>query len=107
MPPAPLGSGYRAEEGRRRAQAARRGREPVFKASAVQGEGVLASFFGLLSLTWSKLDSEHQLARTMGIDASEFLPRAAEQLGYTGDVSTLLSTCVGGSLAFPRPESAP
>ncbi|HWL87178.1 MAG TPA: GTPase domain-containing protein [Polyangiaceae bacterium] len=86
---------------------ARRGREPVFKASAVQGDGVLESFFGLLSLTWSKLDAEHQLARTLGIEASAFLPHAAEQLGYGGDVHTLLSTCVGGSLAFPPPEPLP
>ncbi|WP_394847917.1 GTPase domain-containing protein [Pendulispora brunnea] len=89
------------------ADLARRGREPVFKASAVRGDGVLESFFGLLSLTWSKLDSEHQLARTLGIEASAFLPMAAQQLGYTGNVQTLLSTCVGGSLDFPRSEPRP
>ncbi|HEX3343552.1 MAG TPA: gliding motility protein, partial [Polyangiaceae bacterium] len=33
---------------------ARRGREPVFKASAVNGAGVLETFFGLLHLTWTR-----------------------------------------------------
>ena len=85
-------------------QLARRGREPVFKATALNGKGVLESFFGLLSLTWSKLDAEHQLARTLGIEESEFLPMAARQLGFKGDVATLLTACVGGSLKFARPE---
>ncbi len=39
---------------------ARKGREPVFRASAVNGQGVLETFFGLLHLTWAKLDAEHQ-----------------------------------------------
>ena len=85
-------------------QLARRGREPVFKATALNGKGVLESFFGLLSLTWSKLEAEHQLARTLGIDEAEFLPMAARQLGFKGDVATLLTACVGGSLKFARPE---
>jgi GTPase SAR1 family protein len=85
------------------AELARRGREPVFKASAVTGQGVLESFFGLLSLTWSKLDAEHKLARTLGIDAAGFLPMAARQLGYSGNVDSLLSACVGGSLQFAPP----
>lgn len=89
------------------AELARRGREPVFKASAVKGEGVLESFFGLLGLTWSKLDAEHKLARTLGIDANGFLPMAARQLGYTGSVESLLATCMGGSLEFAPPEPRP
>jgi signal recognition particle receptor subunit beta len=83
-------------------QLARRGREPVFRASAVKGEGVLESFFGLLGLTWSKLESEHQLSRTLGIGADAFLPAAAQQLGYKGDVEQLLGACIGGSLAYTR-----
>jgi hypothetical protein len=77
---------------------ARRGREPVFKASAVNGQGVLETFFGLLHLTWTRLDSEHQLAKMIGVKSDELLPMAARQLGLTGEVSTLLSACVGGSL---------
>jgi signal recognition particle receptor subunit beta len=77
---------------------ARRGREPVFKASAVGGGGVLETFFGLLHQTWTKLDGEHQLGKMLGIDPRALLPMAARQLGLTQDVSTLLSACVGGGL---------
>jgi signal recognition particle receptor subunit beta len=77
---------------------ARRGREPVFKASAVAGHGVLETFFGLLHLTWAKLDGEHQLAKMMGLDSKALLPMAARQMGLAADVSTLLSSCVGGRL---------
>lgn len=75
---------------------ASRGREPVFKASAVQGTGVLETFFGLLHITWTKLDAEHQLAKMLGVPPSELLPMAARQLGVQTDVRALLSACVGG-----------
>jgi signal recognition particle receptor subunit beta len=77
---------------------ARRGREPVFKASAVNGQGVLETFFGLLHVTWSKLDAEHQLGKMLGIQSKELLPMAARQLGLAEDVKALLSRCVGGDL---------
>jgi signal recognition particle receptor subunit beta len=78
---------------------AKRGKEPVFKASAVAGKGVLESFFGLLQITWNRLDQEHQLAKNIGIESSKFLPMVAGKLGYAGDVKTLLSSSVGGTLA--------
>ena len=77
---------------------ARRGREPVFKASAVNGQGVLETFFGLLHLTWRKVDAEHHLAQMLGVESDQLLPMTARQLGLTGDVGSLLSACVGGSL---------
>jgi signal recognition particle receptor subunit beta len=77
---------------------AARGREPVFKASAVNRSGVLETFFGLLHLTWTKLDAEHQLAKMIGIETAELLPMAARQLGLSVGVSSLLSACVGGNL---------
>jgi signal recognition particle receptor subunit beta len=78
---------------------ARRGKEPVFKASAVSGRGVLESFFGLLQLTWNKLDHEHQLGKNIGIDGAKFLPMIAQKLGFAGDVQTLLQASVGGTMA--------
>jgi signal recognition particle receptor subunit beta len=78
---------------------ARRGKEPVFKASAVSGQGVLESFFGLLQLTWNKLDQEHQLGKNIGIDGARFLPIIASKLGFQGDVRSLLSASVGGTFA--------
>jgi signal recognition particle receptor subunit beta len=77
---------------------ARRGREPVFKASAVNGQGVLETFFGLLHVTWTRLDSEHHLAEMLGIQRDELLPMTARQLGLSKDVPSLLSACVGGNL---------
>jgi hypothetical protein len=78
---------------------ATRGREPVFKASAVTGHGVLETFFGLMHLTWAKLDGEHQIAKMLGIESSELLPMAARQLGIETPVKKLLESCVGGSLS--------
>lgn len=77
---------------------ASRGREPVFKASAVNGQGVLETFFGLLHVTWTKLDSEHQLGKLLGIESNQLLPMAARQLGIKSEVKALLASCVGGQL---------
>ena len=76
---------------------ASRGREPVYRASAVTGDGVLESFFGLLHVTWNKLDAEHGLAKNLGIDRAGFLPMVAGKLGFKGDVQALLASCVGGA----------
>jgi hypothetical protein len=59
---------------------------------------VLETFFGLLHLTWTRLDSEHQLGKMIGVESTELVPMAARQLGLTGDVTTMLSACVGGNL---------
>jgi signal recognition particle receptor subunit beta len=75
---------------------AERGREPVFKAVAVSGEGVLETFFGLLDRTWQKLDAEHQLSSKVGIDSASFLPLAAKKLGLTVNVESLLRKGLGG-----------
>jgi mutual gliding-motility protein MglA len=75
-----------------------RGREPVFKASAVNGGGVLETFFGLLHLTWDKLETEHHLAQMIGIEPSALLPMAARQLGITADVDSMLASSLGGKL---------
>jgi len=75
-----------------------RGREPVFKASAVNGNGVLETFFGLLHLTWDKLEAEHHLAQMIGIEPSALLPMAARQLGVTADVDSMLASGLGGKL---------
>lgn len=63
---------------------AARGREPVYRASAVNGQGVVECFFGLLDLAWRKLDAEHDLKEKVGLDPDTFLARAAESLGYGG-----------------------
>ncbi len=62
---------------------AARGKEPVYKAIAMKGEGVLETFLGLLSLTWRHLENEHQLHKKFGIEPSAFVDavRTAIQAG--------------------------
>ena len=74
-----------------------RGREPVYKASAVSGEGVLETFFGLLDRTWAKLDAEHSLAAKIGVAPADFLPFAAKRLGLTVGIDSLLRKAIGGA----------
>lgn len=75
---------------------ARRGKEPVFKASAVHGQGVMESFFGLLERAWRKLDVEHDLRQKLGVEPDDFLAKAAASLGYPGRARELCSAYVGG-----------
>jgi mutual gliding-motility protein MglA len=52
---------------------AQRGREPVFKAIAMNGEGVLETFLGLVRVTWDKLERENQLDKKFQIRLDEVL----------------------------------
>lgn len=89
------------------ARLAAQGREPTYLAVATRGEGVVESFVGLLHLTWSALDAEHDLNRKFGFDADAFLQQVARSLGQTRPVSELLGDCVGGALDVLRPEAVP
>lgn len=50
---------------------AQKGREPVYKATATTGEGVIETFLGLVSLTWERLDSWHDLNEKFKIGGDE------------------------------------
>lgn len=54
-------------------EVARRGREPVFKAVALRGQGVMETLAGLLRLTWRTLDARHGLASKLHIEEEEFV----------------------------------
>jgi mutual gliding-motility protein MglA len=88
------------------AKLAAQGREPVYLAVATRGDGVVESFIGLLHLTWSALDAEHDLNRKFGFDSDAFLAEVARKLGAKKKVSELLAACVGGALDVLRPEEA-
>ena len=60
---------------------ARAGREPVFKAVATLGKGVIETFLGLLRLTWSRLQDQHRFEERFGVDARQLLLKLASQLG--------------------------
>ena len=86
---------------------AAQGREPVYLAVATRGEGVVESFLGLLSLTWSALEAEHDLVSKFGFDASAFLDQVAQKLGQERPAKEILDACVGGALEVLRPEAVP
>jgi signal recognition particle receptor subunit beta len=59
---------------------AKKGREPVFKAIATRGVGVLDTFFGLMDLTWKRLENEHHLAEKFGLDPEVLLTNLRAKL---------------------------
>jgi mutual gliding-motility protein MglA len=87
------------------AKLAAQGREPVYLAVATRGVGVVETFIGLLHLTWSALDAEHDLNRKFGFDAEAFLDGIRQRLGQQRSLEQLLGTCVGGALEVLRPEA--
>lgn len=87
------------------ARLAAQGREPVYMAIATQGSGVVESFVGLLHLTWSALDAEHDLNRKFGFDSKAFLAQVAEKLGDLRTLEEILRTSVGGAVDVLRPEA--
>ncbi|MFI5302480.1 MAG: ATP/GTP-binding protein [Polyangiales bacterium] len=74
---------------------AKQGREPVYKASAIKGEGVLETFLGLLTMTWARLDSEHDFSNKFKIRSEDFTAGLVKQLGITGDPQRLIDAAVG------------
>jgi signal recognition particle receptor subunit beta len=87
------------------ADLASQGREPVYLAIATRGVGVVESFIGLLHLTWSALDAEHDLNKKFGFDSEAFLSSVAKKLGDARPLSQILGTCVGGALDVLKPEA--
>lgn len=51
----------------------RRGKEPIFPAVAIRGEGVVQTLRGCMSLLWGALNSEHDFERKLGISREEFM----------------------------------
>ena len=60
---------------------ATRGREPVFKAIALRGVGVIETFLGLTDITWRALEAKHRLHEKFGLDPDDFLTTVRERLG--------------------------
>lgn len=62
-------------------EVARNGPEPVYRACALRGEGVLPTFYGLLRLTWDALDRKFDFAGKFGLPKGEFLQSVQHHLG--------------------------
>lgn len=56
---------------------AKKGREAIYKATALSGEGVLPTFFGLAKATWDSLDDKYDFAGKFGIARDEFMTQLA------------------------------
>ncbi|HEX5660002.1 MAG TPA: gliding motility protein, partial [Polyangiales bacterium] len=71
-------------------QLAKQGKEPVFKAVAMKGTGVIETFLGLLTLTWNKLEQTNQLKQKFQISGDEVIEHFRGQLKVPEglDVST-------------------
>jgi signal recognition particle receptor subunit beta len=77
------------------ADLARHGREPVYKAVATRGDGVIETFLGLLALTWSRLDTEHDFSNKFRIRSDRFVAALAKQLGVNSDPQRLIDAALG------------
>jgi len=60
---------------------AAKGKEPIFPAIAMTGEGVPETFLGLCSVTWDALEQRIGLGSKHGIAKAEFLDMLAKQMG--------------------------
>jgi hypothetical protein len=54
-------------------QVAQRGGEPIYKAAAITGRGVLETLEGILRLTWRSLQQRYQLEDKLRIREDEFI----------------------------------
>jgi signal recognition particle receptor subunit beta len=87
------------------AELAAQGREPVYLAIATRNNGTVETFLGLVHLTFSALDAEHDLGAKFGFQGSEFLRAVADKLGDTRPMPDILGTAVGGALDVLKPEA--
>lgn len=55
------------------AELAARGKEPIYKAVAIRGEGVVETLRGVLQLLWRTLEEQHGFGRKFSVNQREFL----------------------------------
>lgn len=67
---------------------AAKGREPVYKAVALRGVGVMETLIGLMERTWMHLEAEHELEQKFGIDPRRLLREMRARLGVAPEDPT-------------------
>lgn len=60
---------------------AQKGKEPVYKAVALRGQGVIETLLGLIEVTWRRLEDEHQLSEKFGVQSDALLAELRGRLG--------------------------
>jgi mutual gliding-motility protein MglA len=64
---------------------ASKGKEPIYTAVALEGQGVPETFLGLASLSWHRLEAKYQFADRFGVSHDDFMSRIGELVsGGTG-----------------------
>ena len=61
---------------------AQRSREPIYKAVATRGYGVMQTLRGLIRETWGRLEEEHQLEEKFGISPIRFMNEVESKLKH-------------------------
>jgi len=61
---------------------AQRSREPIYKAVATRGYGVMQTLRGLIRETWGKLEEDHQLEEKFGISPIRFMNEVESKLKH-------------------------
>jgi signal recognition particle receptor subunit beta len=65
---------------------ARKGKEPVYKAVALRGQGVLETLVGLLEIAWKRMEREHQLGEKLGLREEVVIDELRGRLGVKAAV---------------------
>jgi mutual gliding-motility protein MglA len=73
------------------AEQAKRGKEPVFAATATRREGVLETFVGLLYLTWHTLDAANDLRGKFGLERDKLFEEVVSRFESGRSLRQLLS----------------
>ncbi len=60
---------------------AKKGKEPVYKAVATRGSGVLETFMGLMRATWDQLEADHDLKAKFHLDPEQVMRSLSDRLG--------------------------
>ncbi len=63
---------------------AARGKEPLYTATAIKGDGVVETLLGLAGATWDALDQRMGLGSKHGLPKAELLDELARQVGGPG-----------------------
>ena len=65
------------------AEYGRGGDDPIFRAVAISGQGVVETLRGCLDLLWARLNREHDFKRKFGISKSEFMQGVFNSVSLT------------------------
>ncbi|MFC1654334.1 ATP/GTP-binding protein [Myxococcota bacterium] len=66
------------------AEVGRKGKEPVFKATAIKGEGVMETLEGIMRLTWRSLNAKYGLEEKLQVTENEFISGVLKRSARAG-----------------------